>query len=529
MPRSADTESLPHDPSSDLVADLWQLPAQGGILRVDTHPLETWKGRSQFPRTGAVPERWRRMHWRCWLHSRLSVREELAALGDGMVGARIVARDKPGCRFFFLAPRGKQQPESESAMRSSVLVRLAAVIALAFLGGLLTGSPAAAEATPDAAAAPGGPAVTKPRGDVAVTGLRIRIAGLALGVQASVTVSGPHQRRRADLRVSNRYSTVIHRSTTLVVSPGSYRVTSAKLAAVGGSYVPDPATKVLQVRRGHVTGFTVSYRFVPSRQQKISFTQPASTALSAATIGMVATATSGLVVTFTSATPSICRTSGGSATVTLVALGTCRINADQAGNATFARAARVTRSFAVTAGVCGVVGGTGPGGGKIFFVDLSRPTGSQCFEAAPDGWDDAGSDPNAEWGCSGVDIAGATGLGIGAGEANTVAVVNGCDTAGIAARLAFDYGNGGQTDWFLPSKDELNQLCKFARGQSTTVASQTVACNNSGTLQPGFAGDDYWSSSQSVPSRAWEQTFGSVDRDDESKDGLRRVRPIRAY
>ncbi len=45
---------------------------------------------------------------------------------------------------------------------------------------------------------------------------------------------------------------------------------------------------------------------------------------------------------------------------------------------------QVTTSAAATAGVCGTVGATGPGGGKIFYVDMSRTAGSQCFEAAPD-------------------------------------------------------------------------------------------------------------------------------------------------
>ncbi len=189
---------------------------------------------------------------------------------------------------------------------------------------------------------------------------------------------------------------------------------------------------------------------------------------------------------------------------------------------------QVTKSAAAPAGVCGTVGATGPGGGKIFYVDMSRAAGSQCFEAAPDGW--KGYDPRAVWGCLSADISGAVATGIGTGEANTTAIVNRCTEKGIAARLADDYTGGSQTDWFLPSKDELNQLCKYARGQSTPVASQAVECNNSGALQPGFNTVPYWSSSQfnAYFARIQHFNFGSQGTDDkDNNDG--RVRPVRAF
>jgi len=55
-----------------------------------------------------------------------------------------------------------------------------------------------------------------------------------------------------------------------------------------------------------------------------------------------------LAVTFASTTPAVCTTSGGNgATVTVLILGTCTISATQAGNANFAAAPAVTRSFQV--------------------------------------------------------------------------------------------------------------------------------------------------------------------------------------
>ena len=109
------------------------------------------------------------------------------------------------------------------------------------------------------------------------------------------------------------------------------------------------------------------------------------------------------------------------------------------------------------------VGDPGPGGGTIFYVDLTRPVGSQYFEAACAGWtnncDDVTADPFAQWDwlCGSID--GADRTAIGFGEQNTADILAGCATSGIAARLADEYTrtvNGVvYEDWFLPSQDEL--------------------------------------------------------------------------
>ncbi len=61
-----------------------------------------------------------------------------------------------------------------------------------------------------------------------------------------------------------------------------------------------------------------------------------------------ATASSGLPVTFTSGTASVCTVSGNS--VTFVTTGLCTIRADQAGNGSFNAAPQVSRSFTITKG-----------------------------------------------------------------------------------------------------------------------------------------------------------------------------------
>src|ERR1019366_7028253 len=56
---------------------------------------------------------------------------------------------------------------------------------------------------------------------------------------------------------------------------------------------------------------------------------------------------SGNPVTFTSATTGVCTVSGS--TVTFVGVGTCTINANQAGNASYSAASQVQQSFSVVA------------------------------------------------------------------------------------------------------------------------------------------------------------------------------------
>ena len=167
-----------------------------------------------------------------------------------------------------------------------------------------------------------------------------------------------------------------------------------------------------------------------------------------------------------------------------------------------------------------VVGNTGPGGGTVFYVDMSRPVGSQY-------WEVGGDLGTADWGCFPVDIVG-TGTAIGTGAANTSLINAGCGTAGIAARVA-SAPAGGYSDWFLPSLDELNQLCKYARNQSTSAANQAVVCDSTETLRAGFIGDWYWSSSQNTQYNAKAQDFLNGDADFNGKGNAFPIRAVRAF
>ena len=85
------------------------------------------------------------------------------------------------------------------------------------------------------------------------------------------------------------------------------------------------------------TGQTITFGPLPDRQ------------MGSGSFIVSATSDSGLTVTFTTTTPSICGSGGtNGTTITLTAVGSCTVKADQAGNATYAPAASVMQTFNIT-------------------------------------------------------------------------------------------------------------------------------------------------------------------------------------
>ncbi|MFC5046232.1 hypothetical protein ACFSTE_04320 [Aquimarina hainanensis] len=99
------------------------------------------------------------------------------------------------------------------------------------------------------------------------------------------------------------------------------------------------------------------------------------------------------------------------------------------------------------------------------------------------------------WGCQGTNIAGAIGTEIGQGQANTTAILAECATAGIAADIASNSTSGGYSDWFLPSKDALQEM----HTHRATI-NNTAVLNGGSNLASGVF---YWSSSQNDSNTAW--------------------------
>jgi hypothetical protein len=143
------------------------------------------------------------------------------------------------------------------------------------------------------------------------------------------------------------------------------------------------------------------------------------------------------------------------------------------------------------------------GGGIIFYIDSTGLHG--LISATSDQ-----STYKAPWGCQGT-LIGGTGTAIGTGDANTEAIVAGCPTIGIAAQICDTLVLNGYSDWFLPSKDELNQMY---------IQKNLINMNNT---------NEYWSSSEYDATRAWCQIFLNGVQGTCLKDDLCCVRAVRAF
>jgi len=159
------------------------------------------------------------------------------------------------------------------------------------------------------------------------------------------------------------------------------------------------------------------------------------------------------------------------------------------------------------------IGDTGPGGGKIIYVsafgfNVAGLGTCHYLEAAP-----TNHALDVTWSSTAIDVTGATGTAIGTGKANTAAIIaahSGDTTSNNAAKAAVAYTGGGKNDWFLPSKDELNEMNK-----ARSHLGISLIC--------------FWSSSQGSNIAAWSQIFGNGGQGFGVKLGSAYVRAVRAF
>ena len=179
------------------------------------------------------------------------------------------------------------------------------------------------------------------------------------------------------------------------------------------------------------------------------------------------------------------------------------------------------------------VGETGPGGGTVFYVAAELQTWGTYLEVAPTDYQVDDSRAQVVWGCYGTVAATAT--KIGTGKANTAKILNVCTTADIAADVANKYSTSTAAagQWFLPSRDELNEICKiYSNGRTDTdeFGDYPNRCKGNTSPTGDFVADVYWSSSESSPNYAWYQYFGNGFQNDFSKYYYTMyVRPVRAF
>lgn len=152
------------------------------------------------------------------------------------------------------------------------------------------------------------------------------------------------------------------------------------------------------------------------------------------------------------------------------------------------------------------------------------------------------------WGEYGKDIPGARSCFNGL--ANTQAMA---EAGSDLAKWALDLNISGHTDWYIPSRDELEMLyrafkptaeendCSFRDGDNASSIpagypytaeepSQTAAASafRDGGAE-AFADAWYWASTQYSPGSAWNQTFGAGGQNTSHKYGELRARAVRRF
>lgn len=210
------------------------------------------------------------------------------------------------------------------------------------------------------------------------------------------------------------------------------------------------------------------------------------------------------------------------------------------------------------------IGDNGPAGGYIFYIDEADEYDWTYLEAAPA--DVLVENENPQWGAMDLTVA-VPGPdytdereGLGSGQDNTSEIVSFFDSlehtetgetyydfdwnnepehgwvlftdnestyrihtssnGTVAATLAHEYEQNGFSDWFLPSKETLNEIY------------ENLDMNGVG----GFESSFYWSSSERSFRLAWHQAFSASS--ESFTDGMQRgtfknstggVRPVRAF
>jgi hypothetical protein len=190
-------------------------------------------------------------------------------------------------------------------------------------------------------------------------------------------------------------------------------------------------------------------------------------------------------------------------------------------------------------GTC-AISDTGPGGGKVFYVDANgfpcgptfsntgSPTGGLCryLEVAPSTWyigasetttailtirDDRVQVPNVYTNNSGsLDNSLAR---IGQGYQNTIGLL--AFTSGAPstqARAVRTYAGGSNSDWYIPDSAEALLMCQWSHGVTTPTPGNacTGTRNNLGVdfANYYFANSYYWTSSQVYNSAAADTAVG---------------------
>lgn len=186
------------------------------------------------------------------------------------------------------------------------------------------------------------------------------------------------------------------------------------------------------------------------------------------------------------------------------------------------------------------LGGVGPSGGIVYFLEGGGSVGNSGIEAAPNDAAIEGVQERFGWGCDGgnefvapidlssvENLSGSTLFDSNSGSFNSAQIISGNCTpsnGGVsAAQAAVDViWPDGTTGGFLPNREELLWLRDFVLGNSGGVLSDS--------LLPGR----YWSSSEVDATSAWTVRFDVINDDEDvatisNKFNFQNVRAVRSF
>jgi len=156
-------------------------------------------------------------------------------------------------------------------------------------------------------------------------------------------------------------------------------------------------------------------------------------------------------------------------------------------------------------------------GGVIFWIDPTSNHSSGLVCAVSDQSNSIG----ASWG-SNTPTIGNVATAIGTGQANSDAILAVHTQGTNAAKLCNSYMANGYSDWYLPSKDELNEV------YANKAIIQATSAANGGA---NFKNSAYWTSSEhdTDPTRALLQFFNYGYQNSNQKGAIMHVRAIRTF